>query len=895
MRVPISWLREYVDITLSVEELAHRLTLAGLEVGGIEYIGIPAQDVPHEMKAVPTASGHLVWDRDKIVLGHILEVKTHPNADKLVIARVESGIGEVEDVVTGAPNLYPYKDQGAINPPLIVPYAREGAEVIDGHAEGGKRLVIKPKNLRGIDNKSMVCSAKELGLSDDHDGIMLLNADAAPGTPMQDILGDAVLDIELTPNMARNYSIIGIAREIAALTGQKLRHPELNIHATGASIDGHVNIEIREPDVNPRFTAALIKGITIAPSPAWMQNRLRLAGMRPINNIVDITNYVMLETGQPLHAFDYDVLVQRAGGKPPTIITRYPDKGETLETLDGVKRELDPFTILVADTAGALSLGGIMGGAESEIYDASSYLLDAQGVELQDSDQPQQGKAATRPATTTNVLLEAAGWNLINIRRTLQAQRERGKEITSEAAARFSRGVHPAQALVGLQRGIQLMLDLAGGEIAQGHLDHYPQPYPIMTVDLHLSEVERILGIALTADEVTRILEGLEFTVAGQGDVLRVTAPDHRMDIGLLTGDPNEDIKDVVAQADLIEEIARIYGFDRIPDTLIADQMPPQRANPLLAGEERVRDALVRAGLQEIITYRLITPEHEARLTPQGANSDWTNGGYITLANPMSADKDVMRHTLLSSALDILAANARWADRQAMFEIGKVYLPKKGQKLPDEPTHLVIALTGHRGLPSWQQNDLGEPMDYYDLKGIIEMLVRSLKLHDVTIQACEHTSFFPGRTACLMVGGKSVGTFGELHPLVREAYELPEQPVLVAELDIEAMLDHVTTLGKITPVSNYPAIYQDIAVVVSETVPASDVESAIREAGGALLREVRLFDVYRGEQIGAQNKSLAYALTFQSADKTLRDKDADSLRARIIRILENKFGAKLRA
>jgi len=898
MRVPLSWLKEYVDITLSVEELAYRLTLAGLEVASIEYVGIPTGEVEQAHKAVPTSADHLVWDRDKIVVGHILEVKAHPNADRLVLATVDSGLAEPEVVVTGAPNLYPYKDQGPINPPLISPYAREGAEVIDGHGDGVQRLIIKPKNLRGIDNKSMVCSPMELGLAGGHDGILLFETDAPPGTPLQDVLGDAILDIDLTPNMARNYSVIGIAREIAALTGQKLRYPDTNIHATGPSIEGQVQVEIRELDVNPRFTTALIKGIEIKPSPEWMQRRLIQSGMRPINNMVDITNYVMLETGQPLHAFDYDVLVERAGGKPPTIITRYPKPGETLTTLDGVTRQLDPFTILVADTKGALSLGGIMGGAESEIYDASSHVLDAQGIETKEGEDILHGKADSRPQSTQNVLLEAAAWNLINIRRTLQAQRERGKEISSEAAARFSRGVHPDQAEFGLRRAIELMRELGGGEIAQGIVNESPRPYPTVVVDLHMKEVERLLGIALTEKEVSAILEGLEFKVqpAGNG-VLRVTVPNHRLDIGLLPDDPNADIADTVGQADLIEEIARIYGYDRIPNTLIADHMPPQRSNPLLEGEEKVRDALVRAGLQEIITYRLTTPEREALLTPTGTRSDWPDGAYITLANPMSADKAVMRHTLLSSVLDVVAANARWVNRQAVFEIGKVYLPQSGQKLPDEPTHLALAMTSHRNLPTWQDSHAGTGnlMDYYDLKGVVENLVKALHLADASFTACEHSSFFPGRTACLTVGGAVIGAMGELHPLVCEAYDLPEQPILVAEFDLEAMLSHVTTLDTITPVSTYPAIYQDIAVVVRESIAASDVENAIWQAGGNLLREVHLFDLYQNEQMKqAGEKSLAYALTFQAEDKTLWDKDADSIRAKIIRALESRVGAKLR-
>jgi phenylalanyl-tRNA synthetase beta chain len=868
MQVPLSWLREYIDITIPAEELAARLTLAGLEVGNIEYIGIPAGHVDDVQLAVPLSTDHLVWDRDKIVIGHILEVKSHPDADKLVLAMVDHGAGDVETVVTGAPNLYPYKDQGPLDPPLVSPYAREGAEVIDGHKEDGSRMKIKPRKLRGIDNRSMVCSEKELGISDEHEGIMLLESDATPGTPVQDVLGDVILHLDLTPNLARCFSMLGVAREVAALTGQKVKYPSLEVMAKGPSIEGQVDIDIREPELNPRFTAALIKGITIEPAPEWMQRRLKAAGMRPISNIVDVTNYVMLETGQPLHAFDYDILVERAGNKAPTVITRLPDKGERLTTLDGVDHALDEFTILVADTAGGLSIGGIMGGLESEIHEGS-----------------------------VNVLLEAANWNFINIRQTLSAQRERGQEISSEAGARFSRGVHPAVAKSGLLRAIELMRQLGGGEIAEGIIDEYPLPAPVVTVDLYMSEVERILGIALSQDEVKTILEGLEFTVESQDkEVLQVTVPDHRVDIGYLNNPAHEDIRDVVAQADLIEEIARIYGYDRIPNTVMADTLPPQRNNDSLMWEERVRDILVNSGLQEIVTYRLTTPESEARLTPAGSRSSWPGTGYVTLANPISQDKTVMRHTVLSSALDILAANARWQSRQATFEIGKVYLPVNGQKLPDEIRRVCIAMTGERRPHNWPDGAQFKPemMDFYDLKGVVESLVNALHLEDVSFKACEHSSFFPGRTACLMVNDVKAGSLGELHPLVAQAYELPEQPILVAELDLEVLLGGIHGMYQVRGISVYPAIYQDIAVVIDEGVPAAEVESVIREAGGYLLREVRLFDVYHGEQIGHNKKSLAYALTFQSDDKSLRDKDAAKTQDRIVKALKSKLGATLR-
>ncbi|MBZ0286463.1 MAG: phenylalanine--tRNA ligase subunit beta, partial [Anaerolineae bacterium] len=393
MLVPLSWLREYVDIDVPVELLAERLTLAGLEVASIHYIGVP-QNVVEGVRW--PKSDHLVWNRQKLLLGAIREVKSHPNADKLVLALVDYGGDDLEQCVTGAPNIFEYKDKGSLEKPLWVVFAHEGAEVWDGHSDTPKRMVLKEKPLRGIPNRSMVCSEKELGISDEHEGIILLEEapNFTPGAPIQDILGDVILEIELTPNLARCFSIIGVAREVAALLGKEMTYPPFRVLAEGSPIAGEVQIDIREPELNPRFTLALLRDTQIQESPQWLQRRLKLLGQRPINNIVDVTNYVTFELGQPLHAFDYDKLKARAGGAAPTIITRLPEAGETLTTLDEVERKLDAHNILVCDTAGVLSLGGVIGGAETEISD-----------------------------TTRNVLLEAASWNFINIRRTMQSQK----------------------------------------------------------------------------------------------------------------------------------------------------------------------------------------------------------------------------------------------------------------------------------------------------------------------------------------------------------------------------------------------------------------------------------------------------------------------------------------
>jgi phenylalanyl-tRNA synthetase beta chain len=488
MRVPLSWLQDYIDITLPIPELAERLTLAGLEVAAVETIGLPGAELP--------------WDPEKIMVGEIVEIKPHPNADRLVLAVVDYGGPEFETVVTGAPNLFPYKGQGGLR--LKVVFAMEGARLYDGHVEDKKLIKLKKTKIRGIPSRAMVCSEKELDLGDDHTGIILLPDDAPfPGTPLTDYLGDVVFDLDLTPNLARCFSMIGVAHEVAALTGAELRLPDISMIAQGESVNDQVKIVIEAPELCNRYSATIIRDVTIGPSPFWMQRRLTMAGMRPINNIVDITNYVMLEMGQPLHAFDYDLLLERAR----VIVMRRARQDERMTTLDGVDHELTSDMLMITDTAGPIAVGGVMGGAETEIHDG-----------------------------TRNILLESANFDFINNRRTAQTLK-----IPSEATARFGRGVPASGTVPAAQRASELMRTLASGVIACGVADAYPMKQPIISVELSVREVERILGIAVPKDEIVRILESLRFAVADDGDVLMVTVPQHRLDVTI--------------PADLIEEI----------------------------------------------------------------------------------------------------------------------------------------------------------------------------------------------------------------------------------------------------------------------------------------------------------------------------------------------------
>ena len=842
MRVPISWLKEYVEIDIPVEELAEKLTIAGLEVENVEYVGLPGG----------ADSERLVWDRDKLMMGHILKVEEHPNADRLVLATVEYGGDEPEVVVTGAPNLFPLVGQGEIGDrQLFSPFALEGAELYDGHQEGWEKMTLKGRKLRGIYNRCMLLSEKELGLSEDHEGIMILKGDYTPGEPIQDILGDVVFEIAIIPNIARAASIIGVAREVAALTGKEVDYPSFEVVQEGPPVEGKVRITTEDAELNPRFVAMVIEGVEQKRSPFWMRHRLRLAGQRPINVVVDISNYVMLEVGEPNHTFDYDFLRQRADQYAPDgpieIITRLPEEGEKLTTLDGVTRELPPYTILVTDKAGALSLGGIMGGEESEITDS-----------------------------TTNVLLEAAAWNFMNIRRSMHALK-----INSEAGFRFSRGVHPSQAMLGAKRAAELLRRLAGGTVWQGIIDYYPNPPEEPAIALTPAEVTRIGGITPDKNEIGEMLEALEFTVEDADDHLLVTPPDHRLDIE--------------GTHDLIEEVCRIYGYDRIPETEMSDRLPPQRTNVGLKREERIKDLLVQLGLQEVITYRLTTPEREAKLLPPGSGVPPDDRPYVTLSNPITVDRVAMRHSLLASILEVAAENSRFQEHIALFELGQIYLASEEGQLPDELRRLALVLTGQRRREHWTDDDAPAAYDFYDLKGMVEDLLRALHIDAWRVEPAEHPTYRPGRTARLMVDERQLGILGEVHPLVTEALEMrTEWPVLATELDAEQLLTQMSERHIVEPVPSYPAVHEDLALIVDEGIPAADVEQAIYRAGGYLLKDVQLFDVYEGEQIPAGKKSLAYHLSFQSPSKTLTDAEVRRQRQRILQQLEQKLGARLR-
>jgi phenylalanyl-tRNA synthetase beta chain len=826
MKVPLSWLKDYVDIKISPEDLGERLTLAGLELASVIRIGD-------------------WWDREKLVVGEVQQVRPHPNADRLVLVDVAYGSPEAEQCVTGAPNLFPFKGEGRVS--LKVAFAMQGAELYDGHKEGFEKTRLKPTRIRGVPSRAMVCSEKELGISDEHEGIMFLPDDAPVGTPLADYLGDTVLDLDLTPNLARCHSMIGVAREVAALTCEPLRYPDTTWTAEGPPATGLARVQIDDPHLCARYIATIIRDVETGPSPRWMQERVRKAGMRPINNIVDITNYVMLEWGQPLHAFDYEKLLARACGGVPTIIVRRAKPGETMMTLDGVDRTFTDDTLLICDTAGPIAVAGVMGGFETEIDD-----------------------------TTRHILLESANFDLVSIRRTIQALK-----LPSEASLRFGKGIHPDLAEPSVRRASELMRTLASGTIAEGLVDAYPTRRGPVVIGLSTSEVERSLGISFSLTAIKALLESLEFRCKEIAeDRVSVTVPSHRLDCQYA--------------ADLIEEVARIYGYDRIPTTELADRLPPQRTNRVLELEETVRDVLVASGLQEMITYSLTNLSREAALDPATSEQDLSEDSYVVITNPISQERSVMRRTLLSTGLETAAANLRFRDRVEAFEIGKVFLQEPGAQLPREPRHISIVMAGPRDDRHWLEAG-GSELGFFDLKGVIETLLERLHIANASYEAGHHPTFQGGRTAHLRAGVDQIGVMGEIHPDVRDAFDLPARSTFAAELDLGALLAQVPASWYVEPISSYPAVLQDLAVVVDEHVPAAQIQELVAETGGFLLKEVRLFDVYQSDPIPPGKKSLAFGLTFQAPDKTLRDAVVAKQVKRIVGRLKHELGAELRA
>ncbi|MBA7615269.1 Phenylalanine--tRNA ligase beta subunit [subsurface metagenome] len=797
MKASLNWLREYVDITLPVAELGKKLTMSGTEVDSLESVG--------------------GWDN--IVVGEVVAIEPHPHADHLQLATVNLGT-ERPSTVCGAPNLKLGQK---------VPFARLGAQLLD--PETGERFKLKKAKIRGVASEGMICSEMELGISERHEGIMVLPADAPLGLPLDDYLGDTILDLDITPNRPDCLSIIGVAREIAALTEQAVRLPETSYDEQGEPIERKASVEIIDPDLCPRYCASVITNVLVGPSPPWLEQRLLACGMRPINNIVDVTNYVMLEYGQPLHAFDYHKLAQRK------ILVRRPRESEFITTIDGEERGLTSDMLVIADGEGAVAIAGVMGGAESEVTEE-----------------------------TTAVLIESASFNAASIRRTSMALR-----LRSEASLRFEKGLSPELPLLALKRATQLMAALSGGEIAKGIIDVYPGKVESKPISLTSRQVRRILGVDISLEQKTKVLTylGFDCQVVG-GDELSVTVPYWRTDVRL--------------SDDLTEEIARIIGYDEFPTTLPSGSLPKYEPDPMRALRERVSQILAGCGMQEAITYSLTSLEVMGKAVPQSRLAP------LRVANPITAGQEYLRTTLRANLLAALSANEKHEeDGIRLFEVGKVYLPREGD-LPEERHMVAGVLSGPRLDRSWHGH--GETLDFFDAKGIVETLLERLGV-TASFEPIEDETFSPGRGAQIVVQDQSVGVLGELHPRVVESFDISSRPVYLFEIDLERLLPATLEPSKYRPRARFPATLRDVALTVDGAIPSKKVSDIIQSH--PLVTRVTLFDVYTGEQVPRGKKSLAFSIHYQSPSGTLTDEEVNQAQEKILERLHRELGATLRA
>jgi phenylalanyl-tRNA synthetase beta chain len=808
MRVPLFWLQDYCDPGIGVTELEHRLTMTGTKVEAVHTHGVAALE--------------------HFIVGRVLSAERHPDADRLTVCTVDVGTDDERTIVCGAPNVAAGQ---------IVAVAEPGAVMPDG-------TKLKRAKLRGVESAGMILAEDEVAIGPDHDGIMVLDAELRPGTPLADVLPIAtdVLELEITPNRPDCLSIYGVAREVHAATGAPLTPPPwTNDPGEPGDVPG-VSIQVQDAELCPRFTARLYEDVQIGPSPEWLKARLTAAGMRPINNVVDITNFVMLATGQPMHAFDHDLVT---GGR---LVVRRALDGETMTTLDDVERRLDSDMVIICDDDGPTSIAGIMGGERSEVR-----------------------------ATTTRVLMEAATWNGPNIQRTSTRL-----ALRSEASGRFEKQLQPEQAMHGQALAAILMTELAGARLVGGTVDvGGPGPDPV-TLRLRDERTERVLGTAIPRAEAAEILRRLEFGVEEAGDGLDVTVPAFRRG-------------DVTREADLIEEVARLWGLEKLPATL-----PSRRgATGVLAPEQRLRrrleDALAGAGLSEANGWVFAAPDLVDRLRIPA--DDWRRK-VVALRNPMSEDMSVLRTTLLGSLLDVARRNrARGMHDVRLFEIGAIFIdqPRSGPRtpaeersepLPEEGPHVGALLAGAMRPASWREEEPPQA-DVYAVKGVMAAVLDVLRV-PWTVERGQEPFLHPGRTARVLIGGRNAGWLGELHPAVTRAWDL--ESAAGFELDLRVIEAAATYVPAYVDLTSFPAVLQDRAWWFAPDVPAADVLATIREAGGPLLRAAEIFDVYPGDG----RVSLAVRLTFRADDRTLTDEEVAQRREKIDAAVAERLGGEPR-
>lgn len=809
MLASINWLKQYVDINVTPEELAEKLTRVGLEVESVNYLGAGLEGV---------------------VTGKVTQIERHPNSDHLWICQMDYGSGEIVQILTGAQN---------VSQNDIVPVAVVGSQLPSG-------MKLKKAKMRGLDSFGMLCSAEELGidakllLPEQRSGIFILPQATPVGVDIKQILGldDVVLDIDLTANRGDCTNILGLAREAAAVLGTQLKLPDMSVaEDAGGNAADMASIDVQAADLCSRFAVRVLKNIKIGQSPDWMQKHLRACGMRPISNVVDVTNYVMLELGQPMHAYDYD----KVGGH--TLIVRRAKAGEKLVTLDSQERTLDPSMITIADPDHAVGLGGVMGGLETEVTDA-----------------------------TVNVMLEAATFNGPSIRRTSKAL-----GLRSEASGRFERGVDTVLTHNALNRAAHLLEQMGACETVSGIVEAYPTEVKPAVVKVDPAAINTRIGVEIATVEMIDILQKLQFGVKQEGECLVVTAPSWRYD--------------VTCDADISEEIARMHSYDKIESHMPSLPLVQGRQDAIEDVRDWVEDYLASIGLSEVMTYSFIHPNSFDKLE---LSADDSRRIGIEVMNPISDEFKVMRTTMVPSILNTVSYNlAHQIDSVKIFEVGRTYLPK-ALPLTDFPVEkrvLCAAMSGKRNPLNW--TEAKENVDFYDMKGVVEGLLADLQVTDYQLVLATQPYLHPGKSCAIQYQGQLIGYFGEVHPTVAANFELSSD-TYVLELAIEPLVADAVKVPKYKHLPKFPGTSRDIAVVVPLEVSMSELEGVIRTNAGELLTDVKVFDVYTGKQVAAGCKSMAFNLTFQAGDRTLTDTEIDAVIKNVVDKVGAEYQAKLR-
>ena len=790
MKVPYNWIKDYVDINVTPVELGDKLTLTGSQ---LEEVIMQGDNIKN------------------IVVCHIEEIKKHPDADRLSVCQVNIG-SEVIQIVTAATNMKEGDN---------VPVALHKAILADG-------TEIKKGKMRGEVSNGMFCSEEELGIAGDEPivGLMILPEDAPIGMDIKEYLGlnKAILDFDITSNRPDCLSMVGMARESAAALGLTYKMPDMRYKVTCSdNVENELSVEVNS-DKCRRYMARKIKNVKIEPSPKWMQERLLEAGVRPINNIVDITNFVMLEIGEPMHAFDRREITTNK------IVVANAKDSEKFTTLDEVERTLTSDFICIKDTDKTVALAGIMGGLDSEIKE-----------------------------DTTEVIFECANFDGTNIR-----VNSKSLNLRTESSGRFEKDIDPNLAEEAMNRACLLINELKAGDVCTGTIDVYNKVKETGYLEVSVNWINKFLGTDISNEEMKKALDAVDLKTEIDGDTLKITVPTFRIDIAI--------------KQDIAEEVARIYGYDKIPTTIV--EVTPSRENKhkneIL--REMVMEALFASGINQSISYSFVSPKvlDKIRVAEDSSLRD-----MIKIKNPLGEDFSVMRTSTIPSMMESLGRNySRNNDYAKLFEIGKVYIKAEGEKLPVEKNVLTIGIYGD--------------CDFYHLKGVVENVIDSIGIKKAKyIRESENESFHPGKTAAISLRGNKVGVFGEIHPDVLENYDI-ETPCFVAEIDLDSLYQASNTTKKYTPIAKFPAATRDIAIVVDESTLAGDVEDTINKSGGNLVEKISLFDIYRGAQIEKGKKSMAYAIVYRDPQKSLTDKDVNKVHDRILQNLQKNLGAELR-